>query len=67
MKYVMMLVVLLGAFSCDDDTVPSGECGNGIVDGSEECDGLNLEGYTCKSWGYYGGTLGCKADCTFDR
>lgn len=41
-------------------------CGDGIISGDEECDGTNLGGQTCQSLGYYGGTLSCKADCTFN-
>ena len=41
-------------------------CGDGIISGNEQCDGTNLDGQTCQSLGYYGGTLSCKADCTFN-
>lgn len=41
-------------------------CGNDSVEGDEQCDGSDLGGQTCVSLGYYGGTLACKADCTFD-
>jgi len=41
-------------------------CGDGIISGNEQCDGANLAGQTCQSLGYYGGTLSCKADCTFN-
>ncbi len=41
-------------------------CGNGIRQPGEECDGNDLGGQTCVSLGYVGGTLSCKADCTFD-
>ena len=41
-------------------------CGNGIREGDEQCDGDDLGGQTCSGLGYYGGTLSCKADCTFD-
>ncbi len=39
-------------------------CGNGIVQGDEQCD-LNNIPTTCKALGYAGGTLSCK-DCKFD-
>ncbi len=49
---------------------PSGEeddCGDGIVDEDEECDGDNLSGKSCLDWGYDKGTLSCDEDCNFDR
>ena len=46
----------------DGGTV-SGVCGNGRVDGSEPCDGANLQGQTCNDLGYSGGTLACEDDC----
>ncbi len=41
-------------------------CGNGIQEGSEQCDGSDLNGQTCQSQGYSGGTLACTASCTFN-
>jgi cysteine-rich repeat protein len=41
-------------------------CGNNIREGTEACDGVALGGETCISQGFTGGTLKCKADCTFD-
>jgi cysteine-rich repeat protein len=42
-------------------------CGNGSIDGDEECDGLNLNGATCVSRGYDGGTLSCSVGCRFNE
>ncbi len=39
---------------------------NGIKEAGEECDGADLDGETCVTQGYTGGTLSCKSDCTFD-
>jgi len=39
-------------------------CGNGLLNGSEVCDGSNLNGQTCVSRGYAGGTLACNSSCT---
>ncbi|MBI4154144.1 carboxypeptidase regulatory-like domain-containing protein [Candidatus Woesearchaeota archaeon] len=44
----------------------SGTCGNGQINGNEDCDGSNLNGQTCQSRGYSGGTLSCSS-CTFDE
>ncbi|HKZ34039.1 MAG TPA: hypothetical protein VJ142_02275 [Candidatus Nanoarchaeia archaeon] len=42
------------------------ECGNGNIDAGEQCDDGNLNGQTCQSQGFGGGTLGCTSLCTFD-
>lgn len=39
-------------------------CGNGVVDPGEVCDGSNLDGYDCIDFGWEGGTLTCSSDCT---
>jgi len=41
-------------------------CGDGIKEGTEECDGKDLGGTTCESLGFTGGDLSCTASCTFD-
>jgi len=44
-------------------------CGNGIVEGDEDCDGTNLNGKTCATvgTGYTGGVLKCNTStCKFD-
>jgi hypothetical protein len=47
---------------CADD------CGNGVIDVGEACDGNALDGYTCTDFGYNGGTLECYSDCSgFDE
>lgn len=43
----------------------SRDCGNGVVDPGESCDGTNLNGETCSSLGYAAGLLGCHANCGF--
>lgn len=40
-------------------------CGDGIVQSPEQCDGVNLDGATCSSLGYSGGTLSCASNCVF--
>jgi hypothetical protein len=49
-----------------DEIAPNFNCGNGNIDGSEQCDGANLNGSTCQSLGYGGGTLACSGTCTYD-
>ncbi|MEK6918181.1 MAG: cohesin domain-containing protein [Nanoarchaeota archaeon] len=43
-------------------------CGNGIVEGIEQCDGINLSSQTCTtiSGGFTGGSLSCMGSCVFD-
>ncbi|MFC2175000.1 class III signal peptide-containing protein [archaeon] len=38
------------------------KCGDGIIDGTEECDGSKLNGATCQTLGYDGGTLQCHSN-----
>jgi hypothetical protein len=51
-----------------DDCEDYGWCGDGDVQAGEgeECDGSNLNGETCGSLGYYGGSLSCDGGCGFD-
>lgn len=63
-----------GSLACRQDCtldtngcIPSQEeCGNGVRDVGEHCDGADLGGETCVSQGYSGGALSCRPDCTFD-
>ncbi len=41
-------------------------CGDGVIQGGEECDGLNLNGTSCSSFSFSGGTLSCTLSCTFN-
>ena len=41
-------------------------CGNNFVDGSDQCDGIDLDNQTCSSQGFLSGTLSCNSDCTFN-
>ncbi|MBO4349501.1 MAG: hypothetical protein J6A01_00960 [Proteobacteria bacterium] len=40
-------------------------CGDGIVEGDEQCDGGNLNGKTCIDRGFVSGTLAC-SNCTYE-
>lgn len=44
-------------------------CGDGVKNGSEQCDGTDTGGATCVSLneGFIGCTLGCTETCTYDR
>lgn len=54
-----------GADAGDAGTFPSAECGNGVQEGEEECDGSDFGGLSCASFGYSEGVLGCNA-CSAD-
>lgn len=41
-------------------------CGDGIVEAGEDCDVGTLNGATCPTEGFAGGTLACGTGCTFD-
>lgn len=41
-------------------------CGDGIVNGTEQCDGADLAGQSCQSLGWDMGALACSGSCTFD-
>ena len=44
------------------------DCGNGVAEGAEECDGTDLRGATCASRpGFASGPLACSASCTYDE
>lgn len=48
--------------SCPEGTTcypGGGYCGDGIINGNEECDGNNLAGRMCTDFGFAGGTLRC--------
>lgn len=45
--------------------VTSAVCGDGQVEGPEECDGSQLRGLSCVALGFTGGVLGCAA-CELD-
>lgn len=49
-----------------DVTVKIRVCGNGIIEGEEQCDGANLAGQSCQGLGFYSGSLSCRPDCTLN-
>lgn len=52
--------------ACDLDSSSCTFCGDGVREGTEECDGADLNGQDCGSQGFTNGVLGCAADCTFN-
>ena len=52
--------------NCTQVTEPP-QCGNGVVESGEDCEGSDLRGETCESLGNAGGTLSCNADCSYNE
>ncbi len=50
------------ATNCKYDLAPC-QCGDGMIDGAEACDGADLGTHTCMTEGFAGGTLACDATC----
>jgi hypothetical protein len=47
--------------------IPPSVCGNNLIEAGEACDNVVLNGQTCTTQGFTGGTLACDAvACTFD-
>jgi len=65
---ILSAIIVLAQIEVDGE---GGECGNHILETGEQCEGTNLNGQTCISLGYAGGTLICYPyyspnGCTFD-
>jgi hypothetical protein len=45
---------------------PTSLCGNGVIDMGEDCDFGDLGGRSCRSEGFFGGTLACGTGCALD-
>jgi hypothetical protein len=55
--------------ACEQTPPPEPQCGDGVAEGSEECDGADLKGQTCDAVLGAGatGSVGCSADCKLVR
>lgn len=49
---------------CSIEEIPTSFCGNNKKESGEICDGFDLGGSSCMSFGYDYGTLSCKSDCS---
>jgi hypothetical protein len=49
-----------------DSCEPLPTCGDGTLNGTEQCEGTDMGGETCQTQGYDMGNLTCNADCTFN-
>jgi hypothetical protein len=50
----------------NDPSAPPSVCGNGVLEDDEACDGDDLGGKDCTSFGFDMGTLSCAVDCSYD-
>lgn len=73
LSFAVILLMLLNVTSVYADasdflnaTIKISICGNGIIEGGEDCEGVNLNGQTCISSGYGPGILTCDIACSFD-
>ncbi len=55
-----------GSASAGGSTTGTAECGDGVRQSPEECDGADLGGVTCLGQGFSGGSVACRDDCTLD-
>lgn len=53
------------AESIDSTGASDADCGNGLVDSGEDCDGSDLNDGSCIAAGFDDGTLSCTNDCEF--
>ncbi|MBU1218293.1 hypothetical protein KKF34_09565 [Myxococcota bacterium] len=68
-KMLFITTVAMLAFTGCDDSQKEGEyCGNDRAEEGEACDGKDLGGFTCESFGIYGseGSVKCTDTCEID-
>ena len=59
-------IVWAGISDLISATVKISICGNGIIEGGEDCEGEDLNSQTCETLGFGPGTLTCDIACSFD-
>ncbi len=57
---------LIVAAGCAEGKKGEAECGNGLIEGSELCDGTDMGDSTCLLLGLGGGDLACTPTCGYD-
>jgi hypothetical protein len=53
-----------GQYTIEWDELSGPVCGNDVIEGTEVCDGTDLNGEDCVSQGFDSGSLGCLGDCS---
>lgn len=54
------------ATSVSVSALVAGQCGNGIVEAGEQCDGSSLDNRSCSDFNFASGTLACSGLCSFE-
>ncbi|MBN2722832.1 MAG: hypothetical protein JXR95_02045 [Deltaproteobacteria bacterium] len=64
-KSIAILVLSLSAVVGCDDSNQVENCGNGVIDIGEDCDGdqINVD---CSDYDFYRGNISCNSDCTIN-
>jgi hypothetical protein len=60
-------IALAASSAIVQSTIKISVCGNNVVEGGEQCDGSNLNGASCTTLGWAGGTLSCTPACEFNQ
>lgn len=63
---IALLTALTACPGREQHDPPANLCGNGALDPGEQCDGAELDGWTCYEAGFDAGDMQCNADCTLD-
>ncbi len=66
LSVLALAVYISGCGDNGNDNIFIDVCGNGNIEGNEDCDGTDLNGETCVSRGFESGTLSCDSSCRFD-
>ncbi|MBU1240744.1 DUF4215 domain-containing protein, partial [Myxococcota bacterium] len=61
--FILFTAILVLFAACDEKNTGGENCGDGVIDPGEECDGEDLGGDSCASLGYHGGQLLCDDQC----
>ncbi|MBN2493142.1 MAG: hypothetical protein JXR96_01020 [Deltaproteobacteria bacterium] len=64
-KWGLVGLILAALLGCNGDEQP--ECGNGVLEQGEACDGLDFGEQTCQGLGHDGGELWCTDRCELDE
>mgnify|MGYP001465423054 CR=1 FL=1 len=65
-KFSVLAFLMFALASCKTSNSANENCGDNVVDVGEECDGIELNGASCESAGYYTGAVTCNSDCTLN-
>ncbi|MBN2723255.1 MAG: hypothetical protein JXR95_04195 [Deltaproteobacteria bacterium] len=63
---VFLVSTALLIFGCAKGGTGNSSCGNGVIEGTEQCDLTQMNGKSCLTEGFTGGVLECSSDCTLD-